>query len=142
MRKNLLIALLVLLSFLGKSFALCAKGETALATSNNQKACQTIFTLFAIDFSVLSPRATAADVHINQPKTPCCVPSACPCTPQCCPCTSESSDCIESAVPTTDDKIIPIANKQIIQPKVVPTPKNKASLFRLDLFRIFKIQIL
>lgn len=208
MRKNLLLVLILFLSLANASFACCCQhGFTA---TNGQKACQNVFAFFAIDFSFLSPRATAADVHVcakhgfHKYCPPCnsgccpdsnccpCMPQCCPCQPpcqpQCCPqcCPNSQPKCSPYAPPfnrksmITDEvtKEIPVNNIQLntqeenksetpinnIQPAVQkeikseipvcdkqttsapcanqPCSKNPKSMFRLDLFRTFKIQIL
>lgn len=164
MKKKLLTVLIVFLSFVNVSFANCC--PQGLTATNGQKACQNIFSFLAIDFSFLSPRATAADVHVCGlkhgmhrckcepqccPDSPCCpcVPQCCPCQQQNCPCPSQSCPCHpqcnqQSMVPTTDENEIPVSDKKMnskqCSNKICPsTPK---SMFRLDLFRTFKIQIL
>lgn len=212
MRKNLLLGLILFLSLANASFACgCQRGFTA---TNGQKACQNIFAFFAIDFSFLSPRATAADVHVcgkhgfHKCCPPCsseCCPDSncCPCVPECCPCQPQCSPCQPQCCPPqccptsqpkcspyvapfnrksmiTDEatKEMPVNNIQLrgqeeskseipvnnVQP--APTEENKnevpicnkqttsnpcanqtctknqKSMFRLDLFRTFKIQIL
>lgn len=206
MRKNLLLVLILFLSLANASFACCCQhGFTA---TNGQKACQNVFAFFAIDFSFLSPRATAADVHVcgfkhgfhkccNPCNTECCPePQCCPCMPQCCPCPPQCcpSQCcptsqpkcspysppfnrksmitdevtkeipvnniqlntqqekkdeipannIQSAAPEGDKGEMPVCDKQTTSnPCANQTcPKNQKSMFRLDLFRTFKIQIL
>lgn len=183
MKKNLLIGLIVFLSMVNTSFANCC--PQGLTATNGQKACQNIFAFFAIDFSFLSPRATAADVHVcgkhrfNKCCNPCesqcdpdsqccpCPPQCPPCQPQCCPsCQPKYCPCPpqynrQSMVPTTDKKEIPVCNKKTtvseenkneipISNKQITkkpganhvSPKNQKSMFRLDLFRTFKVQIL
>lgn len=185
MKKRFIIGLIVFLSLSGASFADCCKCSPS-GNSNCQKACQTIFSFLAIDLSILSPRATAADVHVCSPKglmpwkhhccrpqccpqqtcVPACQPQCCPSPPQCCPCAPQCPDCRkqsiapsddyddlqamldaddnqEAMVPTKDnqDGIIPVCNKQESK-SPCQTPQSKTSLFRIDLFRTFKIQIL
>lgn len=193
MRKNFLLVLILFLSLANTSFACCCqRGFTA---TNGQKACQNVFSFFAIDFSFLSPRATAADVHVcGKPEfrkccPPCnseccpepqccpCMPDCCPCQPQCCPqqccppqyCPTSQQKCSPYSPPfnkksmITDEvtKEIPVNNIQLNSPQEnkseipvcdkqttnVPCankacPKNQKSMFRLDLFRTFKFQIL
>lgn len=123
--KKILIGLSVFLIFNSVSFADCCKDSTAIAPVSNQKACQTIFSFMALDLSILSPRATAADVHVCSPKNmmpwmhrfmpkccrpgccpqqPCnqaCAPQCCPACPQCCPecCPDEQPCCPQSSCP-------------------------------------------
>lgn len=192
MKKNLLIGLIMLFCLANASFAgCCPQGLTA---TNGQKACQTVFSFLAIDFSFLSPRATAADVHVCSPKhgmhrfcqCPACCPDSqccpecqcCPCQPQCCPnhsqycpcqpqcCPSCQPQCCpqcnrQSMAPATDEKEMPVNTKQPAvsddDKKEIPIsnkqinnkpssnnncPQSQKSMFRLDLFRTFKIQIL
>lgn len=126
--------------------------------SNLQKACQNVVSFITIDFSFLSPRATAADVNVGpckhfprccQPQdcTCPCGPQCCPCTPQCCPCAPQCPGCRQQSMAPNNDKqaeiqtsIIPVCNKQVNN-KPCCVPQNKPSLFRVDLFRMFKIQI-
>lgn len=151
MKKIILIGLIVFLSFTGKSFACCCKNSPS-NNSNCQKACQNIFSFIALDLSILSPRATAADVHTCMPKnccapqapccTPCCTPQVPCCTPQtqCCPKQSLAPDDKNEIMATAKDEnsaIIPVSNKQ-----PCANPQNKKSLFRIDLFRLFKFQVL
>lgn len=205
MRKNLLLGLILFLSLANASFACCCQhGFTA---TNGQKACQNVFSFLAIDFSFLSPRATAADVHVNGfkhgfrrccnpcnsdccPESQCCpcAPECCPCQPQCCPpqcspnCQPKCSpytppfnrksmiiDEVNKEIPVNniqlntqeenkceipvcnsqmttvaDDKEIPVCNKQTEnKPCTKPVcPQGQKSMFRIDLFRTFKFQIL
>lgn len=206
MRKNFLLVLILFLSLANASFACgCQHGFTA---TNGQKACQNIFAFFAIDFSFLSPRAAAADVHVCGFKhgfrkccppcsSECCEPQCCPCMPECCPncqpqcCTpqccptcqpkcspyappfnkksmiidettkeipvnniqptvqeenkSEIPVCNpQSTILNDDKKEIPVCNKQIKNKRCQNQncPQSPKSMFRLDLFRTFKIQIL
>ena len=162
MLKKIIITTIILLSFANTSFACgcAAEGKTSLATSNNQKACQNVFSFITIDFSFLSPRATAADVHVCPPKHfmpwrhKCCTPPCIqPCMPQCCPCTPQCSQCQtksmtiddddEAMLPANDKKetgIMPVTNKQeLVTPDAVRT--KKTSLFRIDLLRHFKIDL-
>lgn len=148
MIKKIIIGLFVFISFASTSFACCKCGQGLTAT-NGQKACQNIFSFFTIDFSFLSPRATAADVHVGHPKCwksePCipCCPQACPCTPQCCPCQPQCCppQCPKQSMETPEsEKEIPVCNKQVTN-NPCTNPQNKKSIFRLDLFRTFKVQI-
>lgn len=184
MKKNLLIVLLMFFVLSNASFACCCKDSGSLVACKNQKACQTIFSFIAIDFSFLSPRATAADVHICAPNK-CCMPQnpepncpqCCPCPPQncvptcpqCCPCAPQCSPCQKRSMKSSNnkqDEIIPVSDNKAITPisdkqitplstnEIIPISynqiktqscadvKNKTSLFRIDLFRIFKVQIL
>lgn len=175
MKNSLLMSLLVFFVLSGTSFACGCKDSDSLVSCKNQKACQTVFSFMAIDFSFLSPRATAADVHICAPSN-CCMPQnpapacpqCCPCPPQncvpacpqCCPCAPQCSPCQRRSMKSSydkQDKIIPVSDNQItpsgtkeiipitykqIKSQSCPDVKNKTSLFRIDLFRIFKVQIL
>lgn len=128
MKKNLLIIACLFLCLSNQVFA----GEMQNAPSNaeiKQKACQNVFSFINIDLSLMSPRGTAADVNV-----------------------------VNSANTNSMDKkpmepIVPISNKQcakqpcesgcaLIAPAPVQAPKNRTSLFRIDLLHIFKIQIL
>lgn len=119
MKKQLLIVLIIFLSFSGPTFACgCNGSTTSVATSNNQKACKNIVSFIYIDFSFLSPKATAADLNVGcRPKlrghfwvhkcsTPqccadechadeCCPVQTCPqtCVPQGCPCEPQCPNC-------------------------------------------------
>lgn len=149
MVKRLLITLILFLSISNTSFACCKCGQGLTAT-NDQKACQNVFSFLTIDFSFLSPRATAADVHVGHPKfwkpescAPYC-PQTCPCPPQCCPCQPQCcpQQCPKQSMePNESKKEIPVCNKQVTNNQC-PNPQNKKSMFRLDLFRTFKLQIL
>lgn len=152
MKKIFLIGLIVFLSFSNTSFACCCKNSPS-GNSNCQKACQNIFSFIAIDLSLLSPRASAADVHTCMPKNccapqvPCCAPQSPCCVPQT-PCCSPkqsmtSTDNKEEAIITAENKqdsIIPVANKQGLK-QCCTNQQNKKSLFRIDLFRTFKLEI-
>lgn len=160
MKKVFLVAI-ILFGFAGTSLACgCGcNGKASFAASNNQKACQNVFSLITIDFSFLSPRATAADVNVGMPK-PCmkwwhkCCPPSCPapCMPQCSPCVpqgcpkcntqSMTPECDDEAMlPTLRDKqgeIIPVANMQECnKPNVVSVTKTR--LFKIDFFHHSKI---
>lgn len=167
MKKKLLLVLTVFLIFSNASFACCKCCPQGLTAANGQKACQNVFSFLTIDFSFLSPRATAADVHVGKPKCcrchtcapdcqqtcpcqpqccpPCqtqycpCPPQCCPCQPKCCPCNPQ---CPKQSMAPDDKKEIPVSNKQVTNKPCCPNPKDKKSMFRLDLFRTFKIQIL
>jgi len=184
--KKSLIVLFTFLSICSRTFACGVNGSTSLATSNNQKACQNVVSFIVIDFSFLSPRATAADLNVGMPKrcmpwmhkccTPqcytyescapqCCTPQTCPqaCAPQCCPCTPQCPNCKTQSMKPDDNKLgtlrpksneqeaittdtkqdglVPVANIQESEQQCM-TPKTKTSMFRIDLFRRFKFQIL
>lgn len=179
MKKQLLIALIILLSFSGPTFACgCHSGTTSLATSNNQKACKNVVSFIFIDFSFLSPKATAADLNVGcKPKlrghfwmhkcrTPqccadecntdeccpiptcpqTCVPQGCNCVPQCPNCKTKSMvpDEGEQKIVTQDmerNGVIPVSYQQKIEKQTVKK-LNKTNMFRIDLFRHFKFQIL
>lgn len=122
MKKKLLITAVLLLCLVGKTFAADAKTQN-MEYEVKQKACQNAFSFINIDMSFMSPRATAADVSLNDSKL----------------------------VDTKKDGSVPIANKKDAKPCVrpevkppmpMPEYKNKTSLFRIDLLHIFKIQIL
>lgn len=151
MKKIFLIGLVVFLGFANASFADCCKNSPS-GNSNCQKACQNIFSLIAIDLSLLSPRAAAADIDTCMPKnccmpqTPCCTPQTPCCVPQnpcCCPKQSMTpTDDKQKATITannTENAIIPVANKQLLN-NPCAKPKDKKSFFRVDLFRIFQIK--
>lgn len=160
MKKNLLIICVIFLSLVESCFACGCCPKDAFAVGNGQKACQNVFALIAIDLSFLSPRATAADVHIGKPKKGCfpwfhkccpqacaqpCQPSCCPSAPQCCPCPQppncrtqsmlqdDDEDSMSSA-DTKEDGIISVANKQEIKPSE-EKPKNKTSWVKINFFR-------
>lgn len=103
MQKKFLIGLFLFLSVCSQTFACGDNGNPSTAISNNQKACKNVVSFIFIDFSFLSPRATAADISVGMPKRcmhwmhKCCTPRACVsegcpsqccqpqcCTPQCC----------------------------------------------------------
>lgn len=159
MKKLFLLALIGVLSCFNMCFACgcCPKGS--FSACNEQKACQNVFALIAIDLSFLSPRATAADVHIGKPKRCClpwmhkccpptcaqpCMPQYCPTTPQCCPhspgCEAKSmgpedEDDLEASSEIKLRGIIPVANKQEAkQPN--ETSKNKTSWFKINLLTL------
>lgn len=152
MKKAFLIGLIVFLTFSNVSFACGCKKNSPSGNSNCQKACQTIFSLIALDLSFLSPRATAADVHTCMPKnccihkTPCYVPNHPFCMPQnnCCPKQSMApADEEQEAMTPPNNKenaVIPVAYKQPSN-KVCRNSQDKKSFFRVDLFRLFKVQI-
>lgn len=161
MKKIFFITLIVFLSFADVSFACgCGCKNSPCGNSNCQKACQTIFSLIALDLSLLSPRATAADVHTCMPKNccmhktpcympqaPCCMPQPPCCTPQnpcCCPKQSMAPvDNTQATIVTAENSqngIIPVANKQISN-KFCVNSQDRKSFFRVDLFRLFKFQV-
>lgn len=122
MKKKLLIAVLLLLCLAGRTFAADTKTQN-MESEVKQKACQNVFSFINIDMSFMSPRATAADVSLNDPRPP----------------------------EPKKGEIVPIANKKDVKPNAgpevkppMPMPENKSktSLFRIDLLHIFKIQIL
>lgn len=119
MKKKLLITALLLLCLVGKTFAADAKTQN-MESEVKQKACQNVFSFINIDMSFMSPRATAADVSLNDPKT------------------------LESK----KGEIVSVSNKKDVKScapeakRPIPEHKNKTSLFRIDLLHIFKIQIL
>lgn len=164
MRKFFLIAFVIFLSFADSCFACgcCPKGT--FTACNEQKACQNVFALIALDLSFLSPRATAADVHIGKPKRCCfpwmhkccpqpcaqpCMPQCCPSASQCCPCTPQPPNCrtqsmlqdededAMSSADTEKDGIIPVANKQEVK-QSGEKPKNKTSWVKINFFRHLK----
>lgn len=112
MQKKFLIGLFLFLSVCSQTFACgCgAKGTTSLAASNNQKACKNVVSFIFIDFSFLSPRATAADLNVGMPKrcmpwmNRCCTPQACTaegCSPECCTTQACPQQCIPQCCPQT-----------------------------------------
>lgn len=151
MKKRFLIGLIVFLSLSGATFAECCRNSPS-GNSNCQKACQNVISLFAIDFSFLSPRATAADVHVCPPKHccmhqhPCCMPQ-CPCCepqPPCCEPACQPQCCPKKSMINEENpqnNIVTVCNKHIPN-KSCTTVQTKTSLFRIDLFRIIKLQIL
>jgi len=70
--KKIFLAALISLTFANISFGCGCAGncKPSFAASNDQKECQNIFSLIAIDFSFLSPRAAAADVDVGMQKLP------------------------------------------------------------------------
>lgn len=118
MKKNLLITACLFLGL--ASQALSAEVPTAPTnTEIEQKACQNVFSFINIDLSLMSPRATGADIKISDVKP----------------------------ADTKSGPIVPISNRleqpQQPQPSQPLAPqKSKTSLFRLDLLHIFKIQVL
>lgn len=154
MKKTFLFALMAFFSFTNASFACgcCGtKAATTFSTSIGQKACQTVFSFINLDLSLLSPRASIADFNVAGPQTTCC------CKKQA---MGPTDDTKQATVPTANDlksmanetgqeKIIPVSNKielrgteENSEPEIQPTKqKSKTSLFRVDLFRRFKIQI-
>lgn len=167
MKKIFLIGLFLFLSTYSQTFACGTNASTSQAISNNQKACKNVVSFIFIDFSFLSPRATAADINAGTPKhcmpwmNKCCTPQCstyegcppqcykmqtCPqtCAPQCCPCTPKCPDCrTQSMVPDDikKDGLIPVTYIKGAEQQCA-NPKNKTSMFRIDLFRHFKFQIL
>lgn len=144
MKKQFLITLVLFLSFCSPTFACgCHGTTTSLATSNNQKACKNVVSFLYIDFSFLSPKATAADLNVGcKPKlrgyswmhkcstpqccadecyTPECCPTTCPqtCVPQCCPCVPQCPNYkTKSMVP--DENKQEIIAQDIEQDGVIP----------------------
>lgn len=134
MRKIFLIALITFVGFTSQSFteAKCCS-TTTVSPSICQKACHNIFSVIALDLSILSPRAAAADIHTCMPKFPCC-----------CPKKSMTPEEKQETIVTSDNEqntIIPVADKKELKPPCA-SPQDKKSFFRIDLFRIFKLQIL
>jgi len=117
MKKNLLLACLFL-TLAAPAFA--AEAQNAPSNAEiKQKACQNVFSFINIDLSVMSPRAAVSDVSVTDPQAP-----------------ENKKGAIEQ-----------ISNKREIAPppKAPMEPKelkSKTSLFRLDLFGIFKLQVL
>lgn len=161
MRKIFLIVLVIFLSLAESCFACggCPKGT--FTACNEQKACQNVFALIALDLSFLSPRATAADVHIGKPKRCCfpwvhkccpqpcaqpCMPQCCPSTPQCCPYAPQAPNCRTqsmlqdddedsmSSADTEKDGIIPVANKQEVK-KADEKSKPKTNWVKINFCR-------
>lgn len=145
MKKQLFIVLTLFLSFYSPALACgCHGGTTSLATSNNQKACKNVVSFIYIDFSFLSPKATAADLNVGcTPKlrgyswmhkccTPqccadeCCTPQCCPipvcpqtCGPKCCPCAPQCPNCeTKSMIPDEEEK--KIVTQDVEQDGVIP----------------------
>lgn len=125
MKKNLLIAAVLFLSLSGNAF--CAEAQFPTTQSDiHQKACQNVFSFINIDLSLMSPRGTMADSKID------------------------ASTLMPPPPPRNSDGIVPITNRSLTPcpppplGKEVKEPinKGKTSLFRLDLFHMFKIQIL
>jgi len=116
MKKNLLIIACLFLTLANQA----QSTEISNSPTNaevKQKACQNVFSLINVDLSVMSPRATVADVSVPNPGAP----------------------------EARKGAIVPIANRPEQRPEMTPPPapqKNKTSLFRLDLLHIFKIQVL
>lgn len=145
MQKQLLIVLVLFLSLYSPGFACgCHGTTTSLATSNNQKACKNVVSFIYIDFSFLSPKATAADLNIGcKPKlrgycwthkcsTPqCCADECCsdeccpmqvcpqPCIPQCCPCAPQCPNCRTKSM-TSDENEQKIVTQDAEQDVVLP----------------------
>lgn len=145
MKEKLLILLIIFLSVAGASFACgCGCKYSPSGNSNCQKACQNIFSLIALDLSLLSPRAAAADVSVKpnccELRQPCCIPQQPCCTPQPPCCTPQPPCCPRQSMGENQDGIIPVCNKTSLS-KPCANEQAKTSLFRIDLFRLFKIQI-
>lgn len=170
--QKIFIVAVILLSFANASFACCCaggSGKSSLAASNGQKACQNIFSLITIDFSLLSPRATATDVNVGMPKH-CmhwwghhkCCESNCsqPCMPQCSPCPtcSPCTPCSPQVCPncrtksmTIDDNTEAMAPSVDKQDKMIPVSNKqnskksdfifntKTNLLRINFFHHSKI---
>jgi len=112
MKKNLLIVVGIFLILAAPVLATEIQNSPTNAEVK-QKACQNIFSLINIDLSVMSPRASVADVSVADPTTP-----------------------------ASKGAVVPIANRPEPKQEITqPTTKNKTSLFRLDLLHIFKIQV-
>lgn len=141
MRKIFLLAFVLVFSCSNASFACCGcKGSNNLSTRIYQKACQNVLALIHFDVSLLSPRASISDLEVAGPKTTCCSKKQLV-IPDDCPQADPPGD--KKSMTTTDnrDAIIPVANiKCSNQP--CTKPQNKLSLFRVELLRIFKIQVL
>lgn len=121
--KKIFLATAILLSL--STAAFCAESTPATPSQQyiNQKACPNVFSFINFDISLMSPRATVTDSPVEiMPPPP----------------------------PMGPNAVVPIANKAAVKPCCPPEkkefrpepPKNKTSLFRLDLLHIFKIQIL
>lgn len=144
MKKQLLITLVLFLSFCIPNFASGCNGETtSLATSNNQKACKNVVSFIYIDFSFLSPKATAADLNVackprlrgyswmHKCSTPqCCAdecyetqccPTTCPqtCVPQCCPCVPQCPNYKTKSMAPDENKQ-EILSQDVEQDGVIP----------------------
>ena len=85
--------------------------DTQIPSEIRQKACKNVFS-FIIGLSAMSARNSTNEVNISDVK---------------------SDDCQES-------ETVPIANESETEP-TTENPKNKTSLFRLDLLRLIRIQI-
>lgn len=172
MKKKLLIILMTFSSLANASFA-CGCGErgtTTLWTSICQKACQNVVSLINLDLSILSPRASIADLNVAGPQTTCCSKKQSVLSPNNDQKSMTPEDMQATIIPNNDLKsmaidedtgriilvtnrqesmayrgkeatIIPITNKQELKHPSIE-PKSKTSLFRIDLFRRFKLQIL
>lgn len=140
--KKVFLTAFILLTFTHSAFACCGCKKSDFSSSITQKACQNIFSFISLGLSILSPRASIADLGIKGPKTNCCP------KPNCCPTTSQENN---QQAKTSEDEalkqsmrpegnIIPGSNKK--ESLSTKPLKTKPSMFRLDLFRHFKIQIL
>lgn len=121
--KKILLSIAVLLSLSGTAF--CAENAPLPSQQAvHQKACQNVFSFINFDISLMSPRATLADSAVDA----------------------------QPPLPPAPNAFVPVAHKGDIKPcpccsgekkdsKPEP-PKNKTSLFRLDLLHMFKVQIL
>lgn len=125
MQKKFLLTAALLLTLSNSAF--CASAPQVPNQNVHPKACQNTFSFINIDLSFMSPRAAMTDSQIeiqdNQP------------------------------LPPKKGEIVPIADKRCQGPCPMPPTfdgqqplkapeKNKTSLFRLDLFHFFKLQIL
>lgn len=153
--KNFLLLLLITFStFLCTSLNAEAHGSIKLSTSICQKACHNIFSLISLDLALLSPKASISDLSLCGPKTSCCNKKQI-ITPECKEdekSSVDNDDEKESILPELRDKamgpeirekaIIPVAYKQESKQQPCATSKTKSSMFRVDLFRCLRLQIL
>ena len=171
MKSPFLLVLIAFLSLSNASFACCGKASTTFSTSIGQKACQTVFSFINLDLSLLSPKASIADFNVAGPQTTCCpkkasspiedTQNATIQTPNEQKSMATEKGTQEAMLPALrgmqyeiipvvnkqestkmeDKQIIPIANVQEPKQPSINAQSNK-SLFRIDLLRRFKIQIL
>lgn len=132
MKNNFLSLLITLLMLIAPSIPTMADCPNNSSISNCQKACKNIISLINLDLAILSPKASIADFCLSGPKTTCCKQAM-----------QESSDTKETmATAEKQDAIIPVTNTQeTIKQADTKSKKNKLSVFRVDLFRLFKIQL-
>lgn len=112
MKKSLLIFVCLFLSLSSSAFSMESQGSTT-QSDVHQKACQNVFSLINLDLSFMSPRAAVSDVSVSDQK----------------------------ALDNKKGATVAISNKKEAAQTPEP-PKNRTSLFRIDLLHMFKIQIL